>query len=62
MKMKVLKSIRFELSCYCCGGTYFENKEINCNKVEDMYFLHTENDDTEVKCLKCVDWRIIYLI
>lgn len=48
----VLKSIRLNLSCYCCGGIDFENKEIKWNEVEDMYFLYTD-DNIKVKCLKC---------
>lgn len=50
--MKVKKSIRLKLSCYCCGGIDFENTERNWNEVEGMYFLDLE-DKEKVKCLTC---------
>lgn len=50
--MKIIKSIRLNFSRYCCGSIDFENKEMEWNNVEDMYFLHYE-DNPKVKCLNC---------
>lgn len=48
---KVIKGIKLELSCYCCGQTVFENKEQDWNEVEEMYFL--KNEKAKLKCISC---------
>lgn len=50
-RMKIIRSVRLNLSCYCCGGIDFENIEMNWENVEDMYFLHDAKQ--LVKCKKC---------
>ena len=50
--MKILKSIRLNLSCYCCGSIDFEVKEMEWYEIEEMSFLYNE-DKQMVKCLKC---------
>lgn len=50
--MKIQKTLRLNLSCYCCGGIDFENTPREWNEIEDMYFLNLD-DDIQVKCVKC---------
>ena len=50
--MKILKSIRLNLSCYCCGSIDFEVKEMKWHEIEGMSFLYNE-DKQMVKCSKC---------
>lgn len=50
------KTMRLNLSCYCCGSVDFENKPLRWNEVEDMFFLDcAENEDNKIllKCSKC---------
>lgn len=50
--MKLVKTLQLKLSCYCCGGVDFENKPMEWNEIEDMYFLDRE-ENKQVKCTKC---------
>lgn len=50
--MKIEKTIRLNLSCYCCGSIDFEAKEMKWNEIEGMCFLYSE-DNPMVKCLSC---------
>lgn len=49
--LKVVKGIKLELSCYCCGETIFENSAQDWNEVEGMYFLQDEK--ATLKCVNC---------
>lgn len=60
--MKIEKTLRLNLSCYCCGGVDFELKEMAFNEVEDMYFLHSE-DNPILKCSSCqLEDRLLNLV
>lgn len=48
---KIIKGIKLELSCYCCGETVFENSTQDWNEVEGMYFLQDEK--SILKCINC---------
>lgn len=48
---KLIKGIKLELSCYCCGNTVFENSTQNWNEVEGMYFL--QDEEAMLKCVSC---------
>lgn len=49
--MKLIKGIKLELSCYCCGQTVFENTKQEWNEVEGMHFLQDEK--AKLKCVSC---------
>ena len=49
--MKIIKGIEIKLSCYCCGGTIFENDKLNYTKIEGDYYL--QNDNTKLRCKTC---------
>ena len=52
--MEMQKGIELKLSCYCCGGTVFENNELPYTKIEDDYYLLDEDSkDCKLKCVNC---------
>ena len=52
--MKIQKGIELKLSCYCCGGTIFENSKLAYTKIEDEYYLLNEdNENSKLKCVNC---------
>lgn len=50
--MRIAKSMRLNLSCYCCGGIDFEVKKLPWNEVENMFFVQ-DKDNPVLKCSKC---------
>ena len=49
--------MELKLSCYCCGGTYFSNKEMLGYKIENNIYVHLSDKEVRenavVVCKKC---------
>ena len=51
------EEMELKLSCYCCGGTYFSNKEMLGYKIENNIYVPLSDKEVRenavVVCEKC---------